>query len=79
MKNVAHGDSIVLRILIAVVWVPIQVTLSLLFATGGLFLVLILGIALSPFIGLFFLVRWGLRKEGEASVDEDAAPDPEGS
>lgn len=50
------------RILFAVVWMPIQITLSLIFAAGGIMLVLILGLALGPFIGLFFLLRHLLRQ-----------------
>lgn len=54
--------AVVIQVLIAVVWLPIQITLSLLFATGGMFLLLILGIVLAPFIGLFFLVRHLVRR-----------------
>lgn len=52
-----EGRAVLVRVLIAVVWLPIQLTLSLLFATGGMFLLLILGMLLAPFIGVFFLIR----------------------
>lgn len=56
--------AVVVQVLIAIVWLPIQITLSLVFATGGLFLLLILGILLSPFIALFFLIRHLARGSG---------------
>lgn len=59
--------AVVIQILIAIVWLPIQITLSLLFATGGLFLLLILGIVLAPFIGLFFLIRHLVRGSDPAA------------
>lgn len=52
-----EGRAVLVRVMIAIVWLPIQLTLSLLFATGGMFLLLILGMVLAPFIGVFFLIR----------------------
>lgn len=56
------GREVARNILVAVFWIPIQITLSLIFATGGMFLLLVLGLVLSPFIGLFFLIRSIIRK-----------------
>lgn len=56
------GRAVLVRILIAIVWMPIQITLSLVFATGGIFFVLILGVVLGPFVGAFFLIRHLLRE-----------------
>ncbi len=59
----ARDDRALLgRILFAMIWMPIQVVLSLFIATGGLMLLLVLGILLSPFIGLFLLVRYLVRR-----------------
>jgi len=60
---------LIARILFAIVWLPIQVVLSLFFAVGGLMLVLILGLILGPFIALFFLIR---------SLVWKPAPSPDG-
>lgn len=65
----SNAGEVGLKILVAVIWVPIQITLSLLFATGGLFLLVILGIVFSPLIGLFFLARWAVRR-GRGDADE---------
>ena len=53
----SESRAVLARVLFAAVWLPIQITLSLLFATGGLFLLLILGMALAPFVGGFLLIR----------------------
>ena len=63
--------ALLVRILIAGIWIPVQVTLSLLFATGGILLLLILGLILGPVIGLVFLVRHLVR--GAADERGDAA------
>lgn len=60
---------LVRRILFTVVWLPIQLTLSMIFATGGILIVLSLGILLSPLLGIAFLVRRAMRgseRDGEA-------------
>lgn len=77
------GDdrALLVQILVAVVWLPIQLILSLLFATGGMFLLLILGMVLAPFIGVFFLIRHLVRSTGSDhrepinSEDRPARPD----
>lgn len=62
------GDAgaLIGRILFAMVWMPIQIAVSLFFATGGLMLLLLLGILLAvllgPFVGLFMLVRSLVRR-----------------
>jgi hypothetical protein len=68
-QEAAEERAILGRILFAMVWVPIQVTLSLFLATGGMFLLLVLGLVLGPFVGLFLLIRRLVR---------GPAPDPEG-
>lgn len=73
-----EGRAVLVRVLIAIVWLPIQVTLSLLFATGGMFLLLILGIVLAPFIGGFFLIRH-LVRSSSPDVEKPVGPaDPSG-
>lgn len=73
-----EGRALLARVLIAIVWLPIQLTLSLLFATGGLFLLLILGMVLAPFIGLFLLIRHLVRSTSP-DVGEPIGPaDPSG-
>ena len=58
MTGEGDGDrGVALRILMTVVWLPIQITLSLIFATGGIFFLLIAGVLFGPFVGLYFLVR----------------------
>jgi hypothetical protein len=49
------------KIAIAVFWIPFQITMSLIFATGGLFVLAMVALALSPFVGLFLLARWAVR------------------
>ena len=61
------------RVLIAIVWLPVQVTLSLLFATGGIFLLLMLGIVVAPFVGAISLIRHLLRARGS---DHEAPAGP---
>lgn len=73
-QEAAEERAILGRVLFAVVWVPIQVTLSLFFATGGIFLLLILGLVLGPFVGLFLLVRHVVRRPAR----EPGAGDPAG-
>jgi hypothetical protein len=68
-EEAAEERAILGRILFAMVWVPIQVTLSLFLATGGMFLLLVLGLVLGPFVGLFLLIRRLVR---------GPAPEPEG-
>lgn len=70
-KPASEGRGLLVRILIIVIWVPIQITLSLIFATGGMFFVLIFGIILAPFAGLFFLVRHMVRGPGDETEAED--------
>lgn len=62
------------RMLFVVVWMPIQITLSLIFGVGGIMLVLILGLVLAPFIGLFLLLRRLLRRRSEAGCSERNSP-----
>lgn len=68
------------RMLIAAIWMPIQITLSLIFATGGIFLLLVLGIIFSPLIGLYFLIRRsaGPKENPDETTDSaaDAVPPP---
>ena len=78
-REVAERDdrALLLRILAAVVWLPIQVTLGLFFATGGIFFVLLLGIVAGPFIGLYFLVQHLLRRDTtDVRPGSDAGEDP---
>ena len=72
------GREVLVRILIAIVWFPIQITLSLIFATGGIFFVLIFGVVLGPFAGIYFLVRHLLRDSAgqaeQGAVDDGSPP-----
>ena len=78
-----HADTeagILLRILIAAVWLPIQITLALFFATGGIFFVLIFGMLAGPFVALYFLIRHLLRSDPNGNAPEATANgDPSGS
>lgn len=67
--------AVLVRILLAIVWAPIQIVLSLFFATGGIFLLLILGLVVGPFVGLFFLVRRGVRRLNRERGGRDGASD----
>lgn len=73
------GRAVLLRILIAIFWIPVQITLSLLFATGAMFLVLTLGLVLAPFVGAWFLGRrvvrrWRGRRRGGVAPGAGGEP-----
>lgn len=61
------GWAVVSRILFAIIWLPIQISIMLLFGTGGIMLLLLLAFALTPFVGLALLIRRLLR--GPTSTD----------
>jgi hypothetical protein len=61
-QEAAEERAILGRILFAMVWLPIQLTLSLFLAAGGMFLLLVLGLVLGPFVGLFLLIRRLVRR-----------------
>lgn len=61
------GWAVVSRILFAMIWLPIQISIMLLFATGGIMLLLMLALALAPFAGLALLIRRLVR--GPTSTD----------
>lgn len=78
-ESPGEGRGLLVRILIIIIWVPIQITLSLIFATGGMFFVLIFGIILAPFAGLFFLIRHMVREPGdEIEFEAPAGKDDHG-
>lgn len=65
------GDrAVFVRMLLMIVWLPFQITLSLIFATGGIFFVLVLGLVFGPFVGLYFLIRKGLEAEDRQAKAE---------
>lgn len=59
---------LVRRILFTVVWLPVQLTLSMIFATGGILIVLSLGVLLSPLLALVFLIRRAMRGSASGSA-----------
>ncbi len=51
------ADGTLGRIVVTILWLPIQLSIMMLFAAGGILFLLLIGLALVPFAGLFLLVR----------------------
>lgn len=68
--DAGEGDrGVFVRVLLTMLWLPVQITLSLIFATGGIFFLLIAGVILGPFVGLYFLIRHLVRKPADEESD----------
>jgi cytosine/uracil/thiamine/allantoin permease len=54
--------EVFIRAATSAVLMPVQIMISFLLGSGLMMLLLLLGLALSPLIGLFFGARWAIRK-----------------
>lgn len=50
--------EVFIRVAVSAALMPIQIALSFLLGSGLMMLLLLLGLALSPFIALLFTLRW---------------------
>jgi len=64
-----ENGALVKRLLFAVVWLPIQMCLMLLFATGGIVHLIALALVLAPFGVLYLLARRLVGRSGSPATE----------